>query len=55
MHAYRTSPEFYYPPERPFEVFNLEITDQASNLKRKVIDCILLIIEKQGKDEKTRD
>ena len=55
MHAYRTSPEFYYPVERPFEVFNAEMSDITSSLKRKVIDCVLLIIERQGKDEKNRD
>jgi hypothetical protein len=55
MHAYRTSPEFYYPTERTFEVFDVEISDASSNLKRKVIDCILLILERQAKDDKSRD
>ena len=55
MHAYRTSPEFYYPTDRIFEVFNYEINDITSNLKRKVFDCIIMIIERQGKDEKVRE
>ena len=29
--------------------------DTTSSLKRKIIDCILLIVERQGKDEKIRD
>lgn len=55
MHAYRTSPEFYYPPDRTFAVFDLEISDAGSSLKRKVIDCVLFIIERQGKDDHTRE
>lgn len=31
------------------------MNDSNSTLKRKVIDCILLIIERQGKDEKSRE
>lgn len=33
----------------------MEITDTNSSLKRKVIDCIVLILERQGKDEKERE
>lgn len=54
-HAYKTSPEFYYPVERTFEVFDQEMNDINSTLKRKVVDCILLIIEKQGKDDKNKE
>jgi hypothetical protein len=54
-HAYKTSPEFYYPTERTFEVFDCEMNDANSTLKRKVIDCILLIIDRQGKDDKSRE
>jgi hypothetical protein len=54
-HAYKTSPEFYYPTERTFEVFDCEMNDTNSTLKRKVIDCILLIIDRQGKDDKSRE
>jgi hypothetical protein len=36
-------------------VFDVEISDASSNLKRKVIDCILLILERQAKDDKSRD
>lgn len=31
------------------------MNDAASTLKRKVIDCILLIIERQGKDDKAKE
>jgi hypothetical protein len=54
-HAYKTSPEFYYPTERTFEVFDCEMNDAASTLKRKVIDCIMLIIDRQGKDDRGRE
>ena len=55
MHAYRTSPQFYHPPQRTFQVFNLEISDAPQTLKRKIIDCVLFIIERQAKDEQSRD
>lgn len=53
-HAYKTSPEFYCPTDRTFEVFDSEMNDPASTLKRKVIDCILLIVDRTGKDDKAR-
>ena len=36
-------------------MFNFEINDIASNLKRKVIDCIIMIVERQGRDERVRE
>lgn len=36
-------------------MFDCEMNDCNSTLKRKVIDCILLIIERQGKDDKSRE
>lgn len=44
MYSYKTSPEFYYPVEKPFEIFDLEIMNKNSNLKWKVIDCVILMI-----------
>jgi hypothetical protein len=31
------------------------MNDANSTIKRKVIDCILIIIERQGKDEKSKE
>lgn len=51
-HAYKTSPEFYYPYERCFQAFDKEIIDRNSNLKWKAIDCVIIILERQGLNEK---
>ena len=32
-----------------------EVKDQNSNLKWKAIDCLVLVIEKQGKTEKMKE
>lgn len=48
MHAYRSSPEFYYPYERPFSILDHEILDRNSHLKWKAVDCVLLVLERQG-------
>jgi len=50
MHAYKTSPEFYYPTNKTFKAFDEEMNDCNSSIKRKIIDCILLILEKNAKD-----
>ena len=50
IHAYRTSPEFYHPHERLFRLFDREISEPQSQLKRKVIDCVLVILERQAND-----
>ena len=55
LHAYRTSPEFYYPYEKSFSVFDREIVDRGSNLKFKAIDCIVVVLERQGLTDKVRD
>ncbi len=55
MHAYKTSPEFYHPTEKTFQIFNLDIHDANNSLKRKIIDCILYIVERQGKDDKSKE
>ena len=54
LHAYKTSPEFYYPYERSFNAFDREIVDRNSNLKWKAIDCIMVVLERQGLNEKVK-
>ena len=55
IHAYKTSPEFYYPYQRTFQVFDREVMDKNSNLKWKAIDCILLVLDRQPNGDKVKD
>ena len=54
-HTYRSSPEFFYPYEKVFRMFDREISEPHSQLKRKVIDCILVILERQASNQLTKE
>lgn len=54
-HAYRSSPEFFHPYEKVFKMFDREISEPHSQLKRKVIDCVLVILDRHAPNQLAKE